>query len=72
MDPETLAKRIDPRHAKRTREGWICSCPAHRSEGHRSLTINHRDGGGSLVKCWAECDFADIARAIDGIVGRAA
>jgi hypothetical protein len=72
MDPETLAKRIDPRYAKRTREGWICSCPAHKSEGHRSLTINHRDGGGSLVKCWAECDFADIARAINGIVGRAA
>jgi hypothetical protein len=72
MDPEVLAKRIDPRHAKRTRQGWICSCPAHKSEGHRSLTVNYRDRGGSLVKCWAECDFADISRAIEAIVGRAA
>jgi hypothetical protein len=72
MDPEALAKRIDPQHAKRTRQGWICSCPAHKSEGNRSLTVNYRADGGSLVKCWAECDFADIARAIEHIVGRAA
>jgi hypothetical protein len=72
MDPETLAKAIGARSAKRTRQGWITACPAHKSEGGRSLTVNPRDGGGSLVKCWAECSYRDIARAIESIVGRAA
>jgi hypothetical protein len=72
MEPETLARAIDARNAKRTRHGWITACPAHQSEGLRSLTVNPRDGGGSLVKCWADCLFRDIARAIDSILRSAA
>jgi hypothetical protein len=70
LEPEQLAMRIDPKHARKTtREGWVCGCPAHTSEGHRSLSILPRDGGGSIVKCWAECSFPDIAKAIANIVG---
>jgi hypothetical protein len=73
LDPETLAKRIDPKHARRLNGGgWITSCPAHKSEGHRSLSITPRDGGGSVVHCFAECSFQEIAREISAIVGRAA
>jgi hypothetical protein len=72
LEPETLAKRIDAKHAKRLgRGGWITSCPAHRSEGHRSLSITPRAGGGSVVHCFAECEFSEIARAIADIVGSA-
>ena len=72
LDPAALAKAIDAKHATRTRNGWITSCPAHSSEGHRSLSVNPREGGGSVVHCWAECSFADIAHSIEAIVGRAA
>jgi len=72
LDPETLAKRIDAKHAKLLRGGgWITSCPAHRSEGHRSLSITQRDGGGSIVHCFAECSFTEIAREISALVGGA-
>lgn len=69
LEPEELARRLDPKHARRTRSGWICSCPAHTSEGHRSLSILPRDDGGSNVHCFAECSFPDIAGAIARIVG---
>jgi hypothetical protein len=72
LDPETLVKAIDTKHATPTRNGWITSCPAHRSEGHRSLSITPCDGGGSLVHCFAGCSFVEIAREIEIIVGRAA
>jgi hypothetical protein len=72
LDPGTLAKAIDAKHAARTRNGWITSCPAHRSEGHRSLHVTPRDGGGSVVHCFGECSFVEIAREIEVIVGRAA
>jgi hypothetical protein len=73
LDQETLAKKIDAEHARQLKGGgWITSCPAHRSEGHRSLSITPRDGGGSVVHCFAECDFAEIAREIARIVGEAA
>jgi hypothetical protein len=63
IDPETLAKTIDAKHARRLRNGgWITSCPAHTSEGHRSLSITPRDGGGSVVHCFAGCQFIEIAR----------
>lgn len=69
LEPQALAKKIDPKHARSTRDGWICSCPAHMSTGHRSLSIMPRDGGGSIVHCFSECRFVDIARAISSIVG---
>jgi hypothetical protein len=72
LDPETLAKRLDPKHASRLKnDGWICTCPAHRGVGHRSLSITPRRGGGSIVHCFAECDFTEIAREISAIVGGA-
>jgi hypothetical protein len=73
LDPETLAKKIDPTHARPLCKngGWICSCPAHTSEGHRSLSITKRDGGGSIVHCFGECSFPEIAREIATIVGAA-
>jgi hypothetical protein len=71
LDPETLAKRIDAKNARRLKNGgWITACPAHRSEGARSLSITPRDGGGSVVHCFAECSFVDVADAISAIVGR--
>jgi hypothetical protein len=72
LDPETLAKTIDAEHGKQTRHGWITSCPAHASAGHRSLHITPRDGGGSLVHDFGGCEFIDLARAITSIVGRRA
>jgi hypothetical protein len=63
LEPETLAKAIDQKHATRTKVGWITSCPAHTSEGHRSLSVLPRTGGGSFVHCFAECAFPEIARA---------
>jgi hypothetical protein len=72
LEPQTLAKRIDPKHARRLRDGgWITSCPAHRSEGHRSLSITPRDGGGSVVHCFGDCAFLDVASEISRIVGSA-
>jgi Bifunctional DNA primase/polymerase, N-terminal len=72
IDPEQLAKEIDAKHAKRTKDGWITSCPAHKSEGHRSLSITPRDGGGSIVHCFGGCEFVEIAREISAITGRRA
>ena len=74
LDPENLAKKIDAKHAKPLKKGggWITSCPAHRSDGHRSLSITPRDGGGSVVHCFGQCSFVEIARGIACIVGRAA
>jgi hypothetical protein len=76
LDPETLAKRIDAKHACRLKAGgWITACPAHiPGEGstHRSLSITPRAGGGSVVHCFAECSFVEIARAIGDVIGRAA
>ena len=72
LDPETLAKLIDLKHASRTRDGWITSCPAHKSIGQRSLSITPRSGGGSVVHCFAECPFPELAREISAIVGRRA
>jgi hypothetical protein len=72
LDPETLAKRIDARHARRLKDGaWITACPAHSSQGQRSLSITPRDGGGSVVHCFGDCDFREVARAISTIVSRA-
>jgi hypothetical protein len=69
LEPQELARLIDAKHARRLRDGgWITSCPAHRSEGHRSLSITPRDGGGSIVHCFAGCTFAELAREITGIV----
>jgi len=72
LDPETLAKRIDPANARPLRKdgGWICKCPAHPGEGNRSLSITKRDGGGSVTHCFAECSFVDVSAAISAIVGR--
>jgi hypothetical protein len=72
LEPETLAKLIDAKHAQRTKGGWITACPAHTSEGRRSLSITPRDGGGSVIHCFAECGFAELANAISAIVGRRA
>jgi hypothetical protein len=72
LEPETLAKAIDAKNARRTKGGWITACPAHRSEGARSLSITPRKGGGSVVHCFAECSFRDISDAIDDIARRAA
>jgi len=73
LEPEQLAKAINAKHARLLRDGgWITSCPAHRSEGHRSLSITPRDGGGSIVHCFGGCDFLEMAREITGIVGRLA
>jgi Bifunctional DNA primase/polymerase, N-terminal len=73
LDPERLAKLIDPQHARRLKDGgWSCSCPAHTSDGHRSLSIRPRHGGGSVVHCFAEYRFVEIAREISAILGRAA
>jgi hypothetical protein len=73
LDPERLAKLVDAKHAKRLKNGgWITSCPAHRSEGHRSLSITPRDGGGSVVHCFGDCAFTEVAREISAIVGAAA
>jgi Bifunctional DNA primase/polymerase, N-terminal len=70
LEPEDLAKRIDAKHARRLKDGgWICSCPAHTSEGHRSLSITPRDGGGSVVHCFGGCTFLEVAREISNIVG---
>jgi hypothetical protein len=72
IEPERLAKLIDAKHASRLKGGgWITACPAHRSEGGRSLSITPRDGGGSVVHCFAECSFGDVANAISSIVGKA-
>jgi hypothetical protein len=68
---ETLAKRLDPGKASRTKDGWICKCPAHRGIGHRSLSIAE-SGGRLLVFCFGECSFSEIARAIADTIGRAA
>jgi hypothetical protein len=71
LDPETLAKRIDAKNARRLKnDGWITACPAHRSEGARSLSITPRDSGGSIVHCFAECSFGDVSNAISAILGR--
>jgi hypothetical protein len=71
LDPETLAKRIDAKNARRLKNGgWITACPAHRSEGARSLSITPRDGGGAVVHCFAECSFTDVSAAISSILGR--
>jgi hypothetical protein len=76
LAPETLAKLIDARHARRLNGGgWITACPAHvAGEGstHRSLSITQRAGGGSVVHCFAECPFPEIAREISRIVENAA
>jgi hypothetical protein len=73
IEPEDLAKLIDPQNARALKDGaWICSCPAHTSEGHRSLSITPRTGGGSIVHCFGGCDFTEIAREISNIVGRRA
>jgi hypothetical protein len=70
IEPERLAKMIDGKHARRLKAGgWITACPAHRSEGARSLSITPRDGGGSVVHCFGECSFADIANAISARIG---
>ena len=71
LDPEDLAKRLDAKHAKRTRDGWICSCPAHVSQGHRSLSITPRHCGGSIVHCFGGCEFVEISREISALIGRA-
>jgi hypothetical protein len=69
IEPERLAKLIDVRHARRLRAGgWITSCPAHVSEGHRSLSITPRDNGGSVVHCFGGCEFIEIAREISALV----
>jgi hypothetical protein len=73
LDPDTLAHLLDAKHAQRLRAGaWITSCPAHESQGHRSLSITPRDGGGSVVHCFAGCEFIEVAQAIAEIVGRRA
>jgi hypothetical protein len=70
LDPETLAKKIDPTNARPLRKsgGWTCKCPGHDGVGNRSLSITKRDGGGSVVHCFAECGFSEIAREISAIL----
>jgi hypothetical protein len=72
LEPEDLAKRIDAKHARRLKDGgWITACPAHVAgpgSTHRSLSITPRDGGGSVVHCFAECTFQEIAREISNLV----
>ena len=72
LEPEILAMVISASTARPLRKsgGWICACPAHQSEGARSLSITKSAGGGSIVHCFAECSFQDITDAINIIVGK--
>jgi hypothetical protein len=79
MDAGDLAKRIDPQGtvagkrvgASSLKSGqWVCKCPAHNGEGHRSLAIKPGRDGGLLVYCHAGCEFVEIAKAIGRVVGR--
>jgi hypothetical protein len=68
---EALAKALDPGKASRTKDGWICKCPAHHGVGHRSLSIT-RSNGRLIVHCFGDCEFVEIARAINDAIGRPA
>jgi hypothetical protein len=69
MGAGDLAKRIDAKAAALRSGGWVCKCPAHSGEGHRSLAIKAGMDGGLLVFCHAGCSFVEIAKAIGRIVG---
>lgn len=72
LSAEAVARTIDPRGAHRTRNGWSCQCPAHRGAGHTSLGITEGRDGRLVVHCFAECAFAEIAAAIEAVLGRRA
>lgn len=48
--------------ARRTRDGWQARCPAH-DDRHPSLAIGEGEGR-VLLKCFAGCETAAIARAL--------
>ena len=66
LEPETVAKSLDPKAARLSNGGWVCKCPAHAGVGHRSLSIATGQAGRLVVHCFAECAFIDIANAIAG------
>jgi hypothetical protein len=81
FEPEVLARLIDPPRtvngkrvgaSRLSNGGFVCKCPAHSGERHRSLSITPRDGGGSIVHCFGGCEFVEIAREISAITGRRA
>ena len=73
LPAEVVARIIDPQGARKTRRGWDCRCPVHNGVGHTSLGITKGRDGRLIVNCFADCEFRDIAAAIeDLVVGRAA
>lgn len=49
---------------KRSGDGWIAKCPAHKDK-HPSLSIGRGSDGKILLNCFAGCEFMDILRALD-------
>ena len=47
-------------------DGWISRCPAH-ADHAPSLSIREGDGGRCLLKCFADCSYEAIRRAINAI-----
>jgi putative DNA primase/helicase len=44
--------------------GWVARCPAH-EDRKPSLSIRERDNGKVLLKCFAGCDYRQIAAALN-------
>lgn len=59
----TAAAVAERAGARRTNTGWIARCPAHEDRSP-SLSIHEGRDGRTLLKCYAGCDVAAIARAL--------
>lgn len=53
---------------KRNGCGFVCCCPVHEDKSP-SLSVGIGQDGRLLLKCFAGCDFKDVARAVDEIAG---
>lgn len=55
-------------NGKRTSNGFMCCCPVHKDK-KQSLGIKLSDSGKLLLHCFAGCEFKDIIKAIEQVMG---
>ena len=60
MTAVDIARRLD---ARQSGKQWLAKCPAH-ADRSPSLSICEGRNGGTLVRCFAGCELAAIARAL--------
>jgi RecA-family ATPase len=64
LAPETVARQLGGKKARRAGNGWLTSCPAHQDD-NPSLSVSSGDNGGLIFYCHAGCTQEAVLGALE-------